>query len=225
VADRIDHVVAVREGSGITKMSDLVGTKSFYGHPGTSCNANMKSAMVALGLDEQIEEYVGSLSDGVAAMKDRRVKSYTKTTRGEIADATHIDILTTQDLQVITFTKAEVDKIREMYPWITYRQLSPDAFPSMKVVGEGWVNSDNVSTFCHKDLPEEWIYEWVKHIVANWDQIVKLHEASLAKIDPTEYPQWVAATPTDFYLHAGAVRAYRDLGADVPESVIPPELK
>jgi TRAP-type uncharacterized transport system substrate-binding protein len=207
-------------------MSDLVGTSAFYGHPGTSCNANMKRAMVALGLDEQIEEYIGSLVEGVGAMKDTRIDAYVKTTRGEIADATHIDILTRQDLQIITFTKAEVDKIQEEYPWLSYRQLPPEFFKgSMEVLGERWVNVDFQQTYCTTDIPEEYAYLWVNHIIANWDQIVKLHEASLAKIDLIEYPQWVAVAPTDFYLHASAVRAYRELGADVPESVIPPEMK
>jgi len=223
--DLQDNVVAVVAGSGITKMSDLVGKSAFYGHPGTNCNANMKRAMVALGYDENIEEYVGSLADGVAAMKDRRVDAYVKTTRGEVADATHIDILVSQELELITFTKAEVDKIHEMYPWVTYRQLSTNAFKGqMKVYGEGWVNTDKAPTLCNMDLPEEWAYNWVKHEIENWDQLVALM-ASLGTFDPLDFPMWVSEVETDFYLHPGAVRYYREMGIQVPDNVIPPEMK
>ncbi len=222
-----DNVAAVRADSGINSMSDLAGKKVFYGHPGTNTNLCMKLAMVALGLDEQIEERVGSLAEGVADMKDRRINAYVKGARAGVPDATHTDIMITQELQLITFTKAEVDKIQEEYPWISYRQLPPEFFKgSMEILGEGWVNVDFQQTYCTTDIPEEYAYLWVKHIIENWDQLVALHSV-LGTVDPLDLPKWVAdlAVGAPYYLHAGAVRAYRELGAEVPDSAVPPEMK
>jgi hypothetical protein len=227
--DLQENAVVVRADSDIMKMSDLMGKKVFYGHPGTSCNANMKMAMVALGYDEDIEEYVGSLSDGVAAMKDRRIDAYVKTTRGEFADPTHTDIAITQDLRVITFTKEEVDKINETYFFIPYRQLRSDAYTKitpMEVVGEGWINTDKAPTVTRVEMPEEWAYAWVTHVINNWDVLVPLMEV-MGTFDPKDYPSWAldTAQACDYYLHPGAVRAYRDFGIDVPDKIIPPEMK
>lgn len=222
-----DNVVAVRADSGINSMSDLMGKTAFYGHPGTNTNSCMKLAMVALGLDEQIEERVGSLAEGVADMKDRRIDAYVKAARAGVPDATHVDIMVAQELALITFTKVEVDKIQEKYPWISYRQLPPEFFKgSMEVLGEGWVNVDFQQTYCTTDIPEEYAYLWVKHIIENWDQLVALHSV-LGTVDPLDYPKWVAdlAAGAPYYLHAGAVRAYRELGAEVPDSAVPPEMQ
>jgi hypothetical protein len=222
-----DNVVAVRADSGINSMSDLAGKTVFYGNPGTNTNTCMKLAMVALGLDEQIKERVGSAAEGVADMKDRRIDAYVKAARAGVPDASHVDIMVTQELALITFTKAEVDKIQEKYSWLSYRQLPPEFFKgSMEVLGERWVNVDFQQTYCTTDIPEEYAYLWVKHIIENWDQLVALH-AVLGTVDPLDYPKWVAdlAVGAPFYLHAGAVRAYRELGAEVPELAIPPEMK
>ena len=230
--DLQDNVVSVVAGSGITKMSDLVGKSAFYGHPGTNCNANMKRAMVALGYDEDIEEYVGSLGDGVSAMKDRRIDAYVKTSRGEFADPTHIDIMVTQELEIITFSKEEVDKIQAVYPLIKYRKFGPDAFTTvapMRMHGERWLNFDGGPTICEVNLPEEWAYAWVTHVINNWDVLVPLMTV-LGTFDPLDYPALAdeflfTGGLVDYYLHPGAIRAYRDFGVDVPDSLIPPEMK
>ncbi len=227
-----ENTIAVRADSGITKMSDLRGKKVFYGHPGTSCNQNMKMAMVALGYDEDIEEYVGSLGDGVSAMKDRRIDAYVKTSRGEFADPTHIDIMVTQELEIITFSKEEVDKIQAVYPLIKYRKFGPDAFTTvapMRMHGERWLNFDGGPTICEVNLPEEWAYAWVTHVINNWDVLVPLMTV-LGTFDPLDYPALAdeflfTGGLVDYYLHPGAIRAYRDFGVDVPDSLIPPEMK
>jgi hypothetical protein len=220
--DLFDDVTAVREDSGIESYSDLAGKTFFYGRPGSRQYRINVAAMDALGYN--VEEYVSDVKEAVSAMKDRRLDAFSKTIRGERADSTHMDIMTSVPLQIISFSEEEIDTILGKYSHLTFRQQSPDAFPTMPVLGERWVATDQPPTVCTKDFPEEWAYQWVMSTVKNWDELAELLY-SLEDLDPLDYPQWVEEMPTDFYLHAGAVRAYRELGATVPESIVPPEMK
>ena len=51
----------------------------------------------------------------------------------------------------------------------------------------------------------------VKHVIENWAELTALM-ASLRTFDPLEFPRWAAELDTDFYLHPGAVRYYREVG-------------
>jgi len=223
IRDIAYNPIAVRADSDIYQISDLEGKKVFFGWPGTSCQANTRAAIVeALGI--KVDEYVGSLSDGVQAMKDGRIVAFTKTLAGNRLDATHIDIMTTKPLRFIGFNWEELKKIQSKFPWLGYAELPKGWFPSMPPDQEAFiVNNITRMVMCRDDFPEEYAYNWAKSIVENWGEIVALAPSQEA-VDPLDCPKLVS-TIDQIYLHPGAIRYYREMGIEIPESVIPPEMK
>lgn len=214
--------IAVRANSDIYQVSDLEGRKVFLGYSGTTCEGNARLAIVkALGINVDI--LVGSLSDGVEAMKNRRVEAFTKTVAGNKVDATHIDIMTSTPLRFIGFTWEEVEKIQSKSPWLLYRELPKGWFPSMPDQEAFIANSVIRFVMCRDDFPEEYAYNWTKSIVENWEKIVEV-APSQGSVNPLDCPDF-ASNVRQLYLHPGAIRYYREMGIEIPEAVIPPEMK
>lgn len=220
--DVCDNPIAVRADTDIYEVSDLSGKKVFLGFPGTSCQANAKLAIVdALGIN--VNEFVGSLSDGVAAMKDRRIVAYIKTTAGKKVDATHIDITTSIPIRFIGFTEEQVKKIQSDFPWLLYRELPKGWFPNMPDQESIIANTFPRFVMCRDDFPEEYAYNWTKSVIENWEQLVAI-APSQGAVNPLECPSYISEID-QVYLHPGAIRYYRERGIEIPDSVIPPEMK
>ena len=217
----LDIPICVREGIGINSISDLKGREVFLGFPGTTTNGVYKLIFDALGIE--IKEYVGELSDGVEAMKDKKIDVFIKSVNGNSLDATHMDIMTSTPIKFITFTDEEIEKIRGKYPWLTFRKFPAGYFSAFPDLGELWMYSTPKLTACRDNFPEEWAYSWVKNNVEKREEILKVWK-SAGLVDLLETPGIVGQIP-GLFLHPGAIRYYKERGIEIPESVIPPEMK
>jgi len=214
---------SVRADSDIWNVSDLKGKNVYFGYAGSSTREKGLNAFDALGMTAGVdyEEMVGSLQDGVTAFKDRRIDAYLKTVGGHNVDATHIDIMATTPIRFIGFTEEQAEKIKTKYPQVPIEHVPAgwyDALPEHEalILLSGF-NTAGV----RDDFPEELAYQCTKSIAENYDELVAVY-GSCEVVDPLNSPNILAP---GVYLHPGAIRYYREAGVEIPESVIPPEMK
>ncbi len=217
--DSSTNVIAVRADSGIDSMADIAGKTVFCGFPGTTTHSQTTMCLDALGID--YKEFVGSLADGVTAFKDGRIDVFVKAALGRTVGSSHMDIMATTDIKFIGLTKEETKIVQAKYPWVMFTDLSAGWYEQLPDLGAFTANIQDNSGICPKDFPEELAYRWTKSVIDNYDEI-------RAVFPGAEYYDPVAAlmrVPPEVYLHPGAVRYYREIGAEFPDWSIPPEMK
>lgn len=217
----LDVPICVRESTGINSISELKGKKVFLGWPGTTTYAMYELIFDALELE--IEPFVADLSDAVDAYKDNRIDVFVKSVDGNTIDKTHMDINNTSPIKFISYTDEEVKKVRDKYPWITFQKYPAGYFIQFPELGELWMYSTAKIAICRDDFPEDWAYKWVKSNVERRDEVIQVWK-SAGFVDILDTPKIIGKIP-DLYLHPGALKYYQEIGAEIPDNVIPPEMK
>ena len=77
----------------------------------------------------------------------------------------------------------------------------------------------------HKTVPEAVAYEMVKLLWENREELSQLYPVQPEPL--LDFPAYAVEKNATYKLpfHAGAVKFYRELGVEVPEEMLPPELK
>jgi len=90
----------------------------------------------------------------------------------------------------------------------------------------GQINREPVNTVAfllgigaNKDVDEKVIYEIMSAMLTHYGEFQQSSKSLFASLDKEELIENLTAP-----LHAGAVRAYREAGIDVPQSLVPPEM-
>ncbi len=215
--------IAVWADSKYNTVSDLAGKRVFQGYSGTTIYAQTKAAFDAIGL--KVIDTPGSLSDGIAMMKDGRTEAFTKSVPGHTLDASHFEITQTgRKLRFIGYTPEQIAKILEKYPTYSYKLLPKGWFTDLPEQGDVWVNELISVVVCKSEFPEEWAYLWTKNNVEKVNDIISIFPAA-GLVEPIKDAVKVMSQVKDFYLHPGAIRYYREKGVQVPQGLIPPEMK
>jgi hypothetical protein len=213
------HPITVPADSGIDNVMDLTGKKIYLGNPGSTTYSQHELAFDALGLE--YEAFVGDQADAVIAFKDGRLDVYIKATNGHSLDASQIDIMSTRDISLIGWTDDQMLKIKEEYPWVGFREFPAgwyDAFPELGAINE---IAYALPVIARDDFPEELAYQWTKSVIENFDELGALLPGAAA-YDPLDTPN---VLPPDVFMHPGAIRYFREIGVEIPDSVVPPEMK
>ncbi len=210
---------AVRADSGIDSIADMEGKVVYCGYPGSSHYSVYAAYFDALGIE--YEEFVGSLPDAVAAFKDGRLDVLGKMTSGRSVDASHLDIMSTIDIKFVGVTEEETKIVQAKYPYVSFRTVPAGWYPQLPDLGEITFGAIECTGGADKDFPEELAYRWTKSYIENYDECRAVF-AGAKDYNPTAA---LMQLPPDIKLHPGAVRYYREVGVEFPESAIPPEMK
>jgi len=214
-------IFCAREDSGVTSISDLEGKKFSMGMPGSGAERHCKAVFDAL--DIHIDPFIGSFSDAVAATKDGRIVGYFKDTAPHSLDPSHIEIMSTAPLTFFGPTEEEVDKITAKYPYIVWGLKEAGHYKQLPELGAVYTKSTPSIQGVGSHIPEEVVYEMTKAIIEGRDTLLEVFPQA-GTVDFLDTPAIVASVP-GVYLHAGAVRYYREIGVEIPEGAIPPEMK
>lgn len=200
--------------SGVEKVEDLNGKTFFPGFTGSASEATTQEVLAHLGI--QPNYFLGGLEDGVDAVKDRRAIGLVKSGVGIYPDPTVLDIHNTLPIKLIGFSEEQVQKIEELG---LYTEVIPaGTYPNQTEDVHTYVIAlDMITT---NKLSEDVAYHIVKASVEN----KAAHENAYSGVEPSDYVQDTLKYAT-VPLHAGAVRYFQELGVEVPERLIPPELK
>lgn len=214
--------LVVRADSGVYKASDLIGKEYCFGYPGSSSAAIFEAIFNAL--DYNVKFYPGGFDDAIQDIKDNKLIGYSETAQEHRLTTSWQEIMYSIPARVISFTDEEVEIVREKAPSVTFRKLPSDYYTE-----PGHDYPVNTMIFpmvwvCHKDLPEEAVYRMVKSYVEGWGKELKEAFPEIANDDPIDTPLLVSALE-GVYVHPGALRYFEEIGREIPDSVIPPEMK
>jgi TRAP transporter TAXI family solute receptor len=217
-AKTIDYIV-VRADSGVKKLEDLTGKDFNPGIRGSATESTTKQIFEILGVKPKY--HIGGTSDAVKAIKDGRIVGYVKTGIGTQLDASTLDIMTLTKIRLISLTEEQVRKILAALPYVSIVSVPAGGINAMPDQPE-YRNWGMVTAMeCLKSLSDDLAYQFVKAAVRG-------REYQIAAYPACKYVNMVQETPTlsKIPLHAGALKAYRELGAkSIPSAVIPPEAK
>ncbi|SFU48333.1 TAXI family TRAP transporter solute-binding subunit [Halomonas korlensis] len=206
----------VRKDSGIKNLQDLQGKPFTPGQRGSATEQLVIQMLEALDIKPQLTRM--SLSDAVDALKNGRTLGYAKAGGTASLDGTTLEVLATTPLNNLSFTPEQVEQIRTKLPFISFQTLKDgqiEGFPAfttpVQVVGE-FTTSDGMT--------EEQVMALLEGIVDNPDPQVAAFP-SFGKLDVMQDSVDLISIP----LHAGAVKFYRSRGIEVPERLVPPEIK
>ncbi len=206
----------VRADSGINKLEDLNGKVFTAGQRGSG--TEQLAIQMLEALDIKPEFFPATLGDAVAAVKDGRNNGYVKAGSSNSLDGSTLELSALTPIRILPFTDAHIKKIKAKFPFISFR-----------TVAEGEVQGIPAMT-----IPLQAVGEFTTRTALTDDQV----QAILAGIIDGKDIQ-VAAYPSiksmniakdslaimTVPLHTGAVKFYKSRGFEIPEHLMPPELK
>ena len=206
----------VREDSGVKTVNDLNGKQFIPGQRGSATEQLVIQMLEAI--DVKPDLYRASLSDATAAVKDNRAIGYAKAGGTAVLDGTTLELMAFTPIRLLSFTDEEVAKVKEKFPFISfqkYKDKEVQDFPAftspVQVIGQ-FALSDS--------LTDEQVIAILEGVVDNPEPQVAAFP-SFGKLDVMQDSVNLISIP----LHSGAVKFYRSRGIDVPDRLIPPEMK
>ena len=208
-----------RKNVGIDVLKDFVGKSIAVGPPGGGGSVYCPAIFETLGgftFNDIDAQYLGH-DDSVHAMTDRLIHA---TYMGSGYPTSSVTQLYASPLEVgmIEFTDEELAKMREVAPFYTRTVLPADTYPNQKedlnLIGF------KSSLITREDIDEEAVYRLLEAMyLKRFEDLQGRHLA----LSQTSLEEAVPGLVTP--LHVGAVKFYQDQGIEVPENLIPPEMK
>jgi TRAP transporter TAXI family solute receptor len=202
--------VVVRADAGVKSLSDLNGKRLNPGLKGSASEKTSEAVFKVLGIAPDYAR--GSTGEIVAAIKDNRAVGYVKSGAGLLLDASSREIATFTPVNIIGLSAAEKQKVEKAMPelsMVDVPAISSLNIPAFTTWGFG------VGAASGPDMDEETAYQIVKAVCE--DKEVQANAfAEVKGVDLVEMTIKYATTP----LHPGAVRYFRERGAQIPARLI-----
>jgi len=206
------HVVALKRLE-INSIYDIKGRRVSVGAPasGTEFKTNLV-LQEALGIPyASFTVHRLSFTETASAMRDGIVEVGI----WDVAAPTSsiMDLSTTHDIKVISFSREEIKKIVEKFPF-----YSEFVLPANTYRGQDYeVRNPSVwnTVICNADVDADLIYQLTKAVFEHHEYLVKIHP--FARYTTPENAVAHSVIP----LHPGAVRYYKERGIKVPDRLLP----
>ncbi|MCF7935943.1 MAG: TAXI family TRAP transporter solute-binding subunit [Synergistales bacterium] len=208
-----------REGVGIEKITDLKDKKFSVGPAAGGGVFYMPMILEPFGMsfDSFNAQYMG-YGDSVQALQNRLIdgcylaaglptSGVSQLYAGQVA------------VDMIEFSEEDVARIRELYPFFARVKVAAGTYPKQEEAK--YVVGIKSSLISQKSVDPELVYGmldalYIKHL----DEAQQEHGA-LKTVTLEGATQGLSGAP----LHPGAVKFYREHGVEVPEELVPPEMK
>lgn len=206
--------VVTLANSDIESLADLKGKRVSTGAPGSGTEVSAKTILEANGLSyEDMDVRRLNFNESAAAIKDGQIEAGFWSVGPPTSSI--IDLATVRDIRILSFSEEEMQKAKEADPVLAAYTMPAETYP-----GQGeevvTISTPNV-LIVNADMDEELAYQVVKTIYEHTDELIAVHPA--AKNTTVEFS--LEATPIP--LHPGALRYYKEQGAEIPERLLPPE--
>jgi TRAP transporter TAXI family solute receptor len=205
------QVVTLKD-SGITDIEQIKGKKISSGSPGSGTNFMSETVFKALGISlDSYSDSRLSFTETANALRDGTIDvGFWSVGPGT---SSILDLATTHDIRIISFTKEQQDKIlaaNKEYSAVdlaggVYRGVE-SAVPTIGV----W----NVM-ICQKSLAEDMVYNLVKALYDHQDYLLKIHPSA----SYTTPENAVKYSPIP--LHPGTIKYLKEKGIAVPAELMP----
>ncbi len=203
------HIVAL-EGSGIASLADLAGKRVSIGAPGSGTEVNAGAILEANGISyDDIDEQRLNFNETADALANGDIDAGFWSVGAPTSSI--LNLATTQDIVIVAMSDAELAAAMEADATFARTTLPGDSYNGVTedIVTLGIPNVLVVSSEMSDDLA----YALTKAMFENIDELRAVHPAA----EETSVEFTMEATPIP--LHAGALRYYDEVGADVPDDL------
>ena len=212
---RPQNIVAGKD-SGITKLEDLDGAKMAF-NPLSTSETLSQMFLEANGIYPK--KINAGTSANLEAMKSRAVDAWI---RAGLHTGAIMELAISRPLNFLAVTDEHIEKYNEKYPGHGVGIVAPAGQYSgqeEEFYSFAFVYGDVVD----KDIPEDIVYKLVK---TNWEKRFELTESN-AGLRDGGFVEFVDLTlnATVVPFHPGTVKFLKELDIDIPDNLIPPELK
>nr|WP_227287443.1 TAXI family TRAP transporter solute-binding subunit [Boseongicola sp. H5] len=210
----IQNIMAT-EASGFTTLQDFQGECFHPGQNGSSQQRNMMRILQALEI--QPELYMSDSVDAINAIRNGRCDGQLRATTAPRLNSASAELNITTPLRPIGYTAEEIETIRAAYPWMGFYEMPAGVTEGSEpyTVHAIWIGFAATA-----EMDEDTAYRIVNGMIAGLDS-QRTALPAIAEVDILQQSLEVSEYP----LHAGAVRAYREAGYDVPDRLLPPEMQ
>jgi TRAP transporter TAXI family solute receptor len=206
----------VRKDSNITELSQLAGKKWTAGQRGSGTENLVVQVFDALGIKPNY--YRATLADAIKAIKDKKSIGFAKAMQGKSLDAASRELDVTIGVRILGFNDAQKKIVKEKFPFLAiadFKDGEVSGHPAFSTI------SSASGIFTYTDmLTDDQITAILKGVFDGKD------------IQDEAYPPFrnrdIAAESLANFpipMHKAAVKFYRERGYDVPDHLIPPEMK
>jgi len=204
----------VRADSDIYSVYDLDGLPFSPGMRGSGNEASCEMILGFLGIEPKW--FRGSLADAIDAMKDRRIVGTNKGSNLNKPDAAFLELQTFMKLRPLNWPNDLIEKVKAEYPYLPTATIPAGTFNGQTEDVNTWgMVMGDVAT---SNMSEEVGYDWVKASFDGKDMLAIVYP-EVNDID------WVEVTlESTIPLHAGTIKYFREMGVEIPEELIPPEV-
>lgn len=205
----IPQVTLARKDSGVKSFQDLDGKSFGPGMRGSASEAATQEVLKLLNIKPKY--FLSSAQDQMDALKNKQTVAWTASAMGHKVSASQIDVGSFVDLNPLSLTEEEVEKIKKEIP-----QLSIETVPAGS--GEGYPEfttwSMGLGVAAKADMDEDTAYNIVKNVMENRGPQTHAMPRT-ADSDFIDLTLKFANTP----LHPGAIRYFEEQGYEVPANL------
>ena len=196
--------VAVRGSvAGVNTFKDLVGKRVSFGAAGSGSEASSRLILEALGLSyKDFDARFVTNTEAIAQMRDNLIDAMLLT--ASIPHAGFLDVTTTQEVKILPIDEEARVKLHDKYPFLVPMDLPAGTYKGQpNPVATLAVEAQLI---CRADIPEDVVYEMVKSIWENHEELVQanIRAAYMERDDPLKGS---AIDP-----HPGALKYYKEKG-------------
>ena len=124
--------IAVRADSGVTNVSELQGKKFNAGIRGSGAEVLTRESFSILGIEPVWTP--GTVQDASEGIQNRHIVGYAKYGPGTGIDATLRELLTSTEMRLIGFDKAQQEKVVAKVKGVGFTAVSENIIPGQKAV-------------------------------------------------------------------------------------------
>lgn len=209
------HVVAI-DGKKAKSISDLKGLKVSVGAPGSGTETMANEVLTVLDVPyDSFNVFRLSFAENTQALRDHVIDVGIWSVGAPTSSV--MDLATTHKPHYIGFTEKEVQRVLDEKPY--YGRIVIPAGTYDKQTEDILTLAVWNTVTVHKRMPVEQAYEISKALFENVGDIVRV------------YPGAKATTPENLInyavapLHPGVIKYLEEIGLEVPDHLIPPEMK
>ncbi|MBQ7557847.1 MAG: TAXI family TRAP transporter solute-binding subunit [Lachnospiraceae bacterium] len=193
--------------SGVTKPEELQGKKYNAGLAGSSSEVESMNILGAIGVEP--DWYPASTSEALDAISNRQIIGFTKSGTTLSPDSTITNLQSSADIQILSFSDEQVQKINELYPYYGFD----------KVDCSDYGLDYEVNTYCARfgfcvseDVPDDVAYRIVKAFDEYQDEIRAAYPGIID--DPIAFTGEATVMSK---IHPGVLKYMEEKGINVPE--------
>ncbi|MFN3882520.1 MAG: TAXI family TRAP transporter solute-binding subunit [Nitrincola lacisaponensis] len=196
------------QGSGITSLQDLKGKRVSVGAPGSGTELNARALLESNGIgygDFTVQRL--NFNETADALRDGDIDAGFWSVGPPTSSI--LSLATTRDIQLISFTEAEIENAISAEPVFAPYALPANTYEGVTEV-TNTIGIPNVLTV-NAAMPDELAYQITKVLFEKIDELRAIHPA--ANDTTVEFTM----TSTPIPLHPGALRYFEEINAEIPD--------